>query len=323
MATFKKLASGKWQAQVARAGIRKSKSFPSKREAQDWATAEEHRISSGASEQAAKITFGSVMDRYAREESVKKKGARWEIVRLERLKNDTMAGVLLADLDETVLADWRDRRLLEVAPASVNREMVLLSAVLNVAKKEWRLLTHNPISDVRKPTKPPPRDRRVSVAELEKMIELAGADLSKKQARAIHAFRFAIETAMRAGEILSLTAERVDLEKRVAELPVIKNGSSRRVPLSSEAVRLIEALPKSEGSLFDLDSASLDVLFRKVRDKAEISGLTFHDSRHEATTRLAKKMDVLPLARVTGHKDLKMLLGYYNETAEDLAKLLD
>ena len=49
----------------------------------------------------------------------------------------------------------------------------------------------------------------------------------------------------------------------------------------------------------------------------------FHDSRHEAITRLAKKLNVLDLARMTGIRDLKILNVYYNETAESMAARLD
>lgn len=53
-----------------------------------------------------------------------------------------------------------------------------------------------------------------------------------------------------------------------------------------------------------------------------IEDLHFHDARHDAITRLARKLDVLQLARMVGHRDLKSLMTYYNETAEHLASLL-
>ena len=74
--------------------------------------------------------------------------------------------------------------------------------------------------------------------------------------------------------------------------------------------------------LFKLESASADTMFRRVRDELGIDGLTFHDTRHEAITRLARKVDVLDLARITGHKDLKSLMIYYNATASELAQRL-
>ncbi len=322
MATYKKLKSSKWQAQVARAGIRLAKSFKTKREAQDWAVRQEYLISEGEIGGSSQL-LRELFDRYAREVSPKKRGARWEIIRLVRLGKDRIGEIRLSDLTSSDFADWRDRRLLEVAPGSVNREMVLMSAVLTIARKEWGLIPNNPLSDVRKPTKPPPRDRRVSDEEIDALLEVAGTDLKNATARAVHAFRFAIETGMRAGEIVGLTWKRVDMNKRVAILSMTKNGTARGVPLSSKAVELLMQLPGEGDRCFEITSQNLDVLFRRVRDRAKITGLTFHDSRHEAITRLAKKLDVLSLARMVGHRDIKMLMVYYNETPEELALRLD
>lgn len=197
-----------------------------------------------------------------------------------------------------------------------------MSAVLTVARKEWGLIKINPLSDVRKPSKPRSRDRLLKKDELDKLLEQSGTDLTKQIARAVHAFLFAIETGMRAGEILSLTPDLVSLENRVATLLETKNGTSRKVPLSLAAVELLEALPEAP-TYFNMTSANLDALFRRARDNAKIEGLRFHDSRHEAVTRLSKKLDVLSLARMIGHKDIKMLQVYYNESAEDIAKRLD
>ncbi|MFY0678975.1 MAG: hypothetical protein JXR13_00230 [Thalassovita sp.] len=134
MATYKKLDTGRWQAQIARQGIRKAKSFKSKHEAQDWATRQEYLISEGEA-LATKGSLGSVFERYAREVSSSKRGARWEVVRLTRLQKDKIADVRLSDLKAGDFADWRDRRLKEVAAASAKREMVLKSAVITKCTK--------------------------------------------------------------------------------------------------------------------------------------------------------------------------------------------
>ena len=323
MATFRKLPSGKWQAQIARNGIRKSSSFATKREAQDWAARHEY-LATSAEPPQTKLTLKDTFDRYAREESPKRRGARWEIVRLKRLSSNKIANKRLADLEPADFAEWRDRRAKEVAPATVRREMALMSSVLTTARREWGLISLNPLSDIRKPASPPPRDRRVSSDEIEKLMAAAGADLTRAQARAVHAFRFAVETAMRAGEIVGLTDKTVDRTTRVATLPRTKNGSVRKVPLSTAALSLLDELPETDGPLFNLNSQQIDALFRKVRDKAQIQDLRFHDSRHEAIIRMAKKVEVLDLARIVGHKDVNMLIKvYYHPSAADLAKLLD
>lgn len=320
MASIQRYKTG-WRAQIAKDGIRRSKTFPSKQQAQDWAAREEYLIRNGVA-LARGEPFGTLLDRYAREVSPGKRGHRWEVVRLEKLQRDRIAKKAVGSLTAKDFADWRDRRMKEVSAATVRREMGLMGAVLTQARLEWGIVTQNVLHDVRKPAPAPSRQRLPTADEIERLRQSAGPDLSKRTARAFHAFLFAMETAMRAGEIIGLTWRHVDLVTRVAHLPRTKNGQPRDVPLSTEAVRLLEALPKQD-PVFGLSSQQLDVLFRKLRERAAVDGLRFHDSRAEATTRLARKVDVLDLARITGHRDIKMLMVYYRETAADIAKKLD
>lgn len=143
------------------------------------------------------------------------------------------------------------------------------------------------------------------------------------QARVGSAILFAIETAMRAGEICALRLGDIDQEKRVAYVRAEQKGARktrqpRAVPLSTYALEIVSLLPKSD-ALFGITASSLDALFRKAKKRALIEDLHFHDFRHEATSRLAKVFTVMELARITGHRDLRMLMVYYNPTAEELA----
>lgn len=321
MATFRKMANGRWRAEIAKRGVRKSKVLATKTAAKDWAAREEYLIANSESVEA-EGPFGDLLDRYSREVSPTKRGQRWEQIRLAALGRSELAKVKLSELRPADLADWRDKRSKEVSPGSVLREMQLISAVLSVAVKEWGLIPRNPMQDVRRPKQPKARDRLISQDELERLAISAGDDLSRSTARAFHAFLFAIETGMRAGEIVGLTPRHVDLAQRVAHLPMTKNGSARDVPLSGEAVRLLEALPEAD-PVFNLSSVQLDALWRKLRDRAKVVDLTFHDSRHIAITRLSKRLDVLALARMVGHRNISQLSAYYNESAAELAKRLD
>lgn len=323
MASIKKTPEGRWKAYVARRGIRRSQTFDAKRAASDWAAHEEFKILNKETVRG-NTRLSEVFERYGCEVSVNNRGHRWEALRLAKMGRDRIGAVMMRDLTSKDVADWRDRRLREVAPASVAREMGLMSSVLNVARKEWGMIRHNPVEDVRTPRKPPPRTRTVTPAELDALQLSAGCDLSNTTARAFHAFLFACETAMRAGEITGLVWDRVYIDKRFLHLPMTKNGHPRDVPLSSEAVRLLEALPQSGDLVFGLRAGSLDALWRKVRDRAAVDGLRFHDSRRVGTVKLSKKLEPLELAKVTGHRDLNMLLNtYYKADVSDIAAKLD
>lgn len=319
MATFRKVKSG-WKAEVFRKGQRKSKTFPTRQEAKDWAARAEYEILN-SKVVVAKKTLADLFMRYASEVSPTKRGEHWEVVRLNKFCRDPLSRIKLGDLVPDDFAKWRDKRLREVAPASVIREMQLMSSALNHARREWQWIDVNPLSDVRRPSKPPSRDRLPTADEIERIGFVAGYDLTKLTARAFHAFRFSMETAMRAGEVCHLTWPNVDLDRRVARLEMTKNGRPRDVPLSSAAVALIEQLPRLD-PVFGLQPRQLDALFRKIRAKAGVEGLTYHDSRHAAITMLARKLNVLDLARMVGHTNINQLQTYYNEDAASIAERL-
>lgn len=161
---------------------------------------------------------------------------------------------------------------------------------------------------------------------LEKLKYVEGEPPATMMQEVAYAFLIALEPAMRQGEILSLTRDAIFLDRRFVHLDKTKDGDTRGIPLSKRACELIGQLLKNktaDNRLFKLQSSSADTLFRKARQAAGIVNLRFHDSRHEATTRLEKKLAVLDLARVTGHRDPRSLMIYYNETAEEIAAKLD
>ncbi len=135
----------------------------------------------------------------------------------------------------------------------------------------------------------------------------------------------------------------VDLKKRTVTLLDTKNGEKRTVPLSSEAVRILSGIPRRiDGKVWDLFSPqTVAVAWRRAVSRARDSyekeceekkakpdpgflvDLTFHDLRHEATSRFFEKgLNPMQVAAITGHKTLQMLKRYTHLKAEDLAELL-
>lgn len=317
--------NGRYRCFVKRDGQRMSKVFPTKQLATAWGFEIEKELINRSHGILPNKTFSDLLERYSNEVSVTKKGARWEQIRIKLIQRYPLAKIPLARLKPSDIADWRDQRLKEVSGPSVARELQLLSAVCTRAVNDWQWLKENPLSKISRPKKGKNRDRRITDDEINRILLALGYTSGKAMntsAKVAIAFLFAIETAMRAGEIVGLRWEDIDLEKCVAKLNDTKNGYSREVPLSPKAIELLNCLDPETATAFDLSSRSLDTLFRKARDRAMVEGLRFHDTRHEAITRLAKKLDVLDLARVVGHRDIRMLMVYYNEKAEDLAKKL-
>lgn len=311
-----------WRVEVWLKGVRITATRDTEAEAIAWAATQEGAPASHIKE----LTVASVFDRYAREISPEKNGARWELVRLAALARDPIFGCSVASIDGSVLARWRDARLRTVSPATVNRELNLISAVFSRAQKEWRLpIVKNPVSDIQRPRQPPGRRRRVSDDERDAIVRQLGwdgrsppADLNEWVA---WTFCFALETAMRQGEILSM--RRRDLGAKSVHLSKTKNGQARDVPLTSRALALLALLPIEGDRLVPLEAGTCGAYFREAVVGAAIQDLHFHDTRHEAITRFAEKLSIMELARVSGHMDTRMLLGYYHPTAADLADKME
>lgn len=313
----------RWRAQVYVKGVRDSDTFRTRQEAAAWALTREAEL--GGAKLPNK-SFGDAMARYGREVTPDRLGVRWEEVRIKAMREWPIAKRKLANLTGADFAKWRDDRLQEVKPGTVLREKNLLHAVLEVARRDWKWIATNPMQDVRWPTAPRGRKRRLSDKEI---ADLSGAfgvvdSLPAKTAtqRVGLAFLFALETAMRSGEICALTWNHVFLSSQYITLPKTKNGDARDVPLTLRAVEILKAIPKGDGPVFGLGDDLRDALWRKVRDGTPHKAIHFHDTRAEAIWRLSKKLDVLELARAIGHRDINSLLIYYDASAADMAKRL-
>ncbi len=316
--------NGKWRVFIFKAGVRKTKVLNTKTAAQAWAAQTEADITTGKAGGIPNKTFADLLNRYAEEVSPTKRGERWERLRIGLTLRDPVASVHLRDFDSRAVAAWRDRRLGQVSAASVHREWNLLSNACTIAVLEWKWLRDNPFREVKRPAEPEARDRIATDDELDKLLFALGYDKEATpltaSARVGAVMLFAIETAMRAGEIAGLAWSSVKLDKRFCRVEGGKTSAAKRdVPLSAEAIRIIEQMPRDADTVFNVTASQIDSLFRKAKGKAMIEDLHFHDTRHLAITRLARKLDVLALARMVGHRDLRMLQLYYNESAEDMA----
>lgn len=311
----------KWTAEVRLKGVYRSKSFANKAEAQRWALDFEQQLGRNPGIAIAH-SFKEAMQRYADEISPTRKGQRWEAVRLAKLQRDPIADIMLMDLRHDDIQQWIARQ--KIGAGSINRELNLMSAVLREARVQWKWLTDNPMRDVKRPKQPAHRDRLLADKELERLLEALeytedGPIVTVRQEIAVSVL-LALETAMRRGEIYSLDWSHVHLKRKFVTLLETKNGQRRDVALSPRAIELLEKLdPKDAGPLVHGSQASADTIFRRAVQLAGIKDFTFHDTRHTAITRLARKLDVLDLARMVGHRDIRSLQIYYNATAEDIA----
>lgn len=324
----------KHRAQVYARGARESKSFATRREADSWKAMRYAELIELAEKPASgRHTLRDALTRYRDEIVPTKRGRRWEHVRIESFLNPLSApflprDVTLGKLGPESFAAWRDWRMTRVQAGTVLRELSLLSSVLTAARREWRWMTDNPLTDLRRPREPDHREVVITPDQVRAMLRALGwapgAPVRQVRQAVACCFLFALRTGMRAGEVAGLTWARVHAGYCSTPHKTGRTAESLRdVPLSRQAQRVIrQAEGWDEALVFGVARGSLDALFRKYRQRAGLDGFTFHDARHTAATMLSRKLDVLTLCKMFGWSDPKQAMTYYNPKASDIARRL-
>ena len=337
MASFNKLPSGYWRAQVRRKGQYVSATFRLKTDAEAWAIEKEQAVESGKGVKAAKIdgktTFGKLIELHIDDlAEVGKPLLRSKRLCLEKLKNELGKEPLANMTRERLITFGKVRAKEGAGPVTLGIDigyirtiMVHAAAVHGIeVPTEQVTLARVALRRLGLVGKGDERDRRPTQDEIDRII--AYSDANPRQGIPVgRLIKFAVATAMRQDEICTLKKADVDLTTCLATVrdrkdPRRKSGNDQKVPLLDatgyDAVALIKeqlALGLGGDRVFPYNGKSLGTAFRRVCEELKIEDLHFHDLRHEGTSRLFEAGFEIPeVSLVTGHKDWKMLRRYLN-----------
>ncbi|MEA1675247.1 site-specific integrase [Nitrospirillum sp. BR 11163] len=267
------------------------------------------------------VTFGMLMRRYCEEITPAKRGAPQEAARLKALEATALGKLTLVKLSHIDIRNYVEGRQKAVSASTINRELNILSHVLEVARRDWdHPIAENPVALIRRPKVADARTRRLAGAGEAKRLEDAFAGCRNPLIPQV--IRFAMETGMRRSEILAIRWEHV--QGRTLHIPVTKTGMPRTIPLSAGALRILNALKANGGpGPFPLSANAVRLAWERVRKRARVKDLRFHDLRHEAISRFFEKGLTMPeVAAISGHRDPRMLLRYTHLRPETLADKL-
>lgn len=364
MATYRQLESGYWQAVIRKKGYSKQyKSFALKKDAEVWATDIEAKMNRGIFNDlsdAESLTIREGLKKYLTEITPLKKGKYQESNRIKRLiENKKISDKSFATLKSFDVAKYRDEMSKEGLSAStINKELSIISHLFEVALKDWGVHCINPVKQISKPKVCNSRDRRLSELE-ERYLMMALSDSSadvftkfkasvqkRGNSEVIRLVQFAVETAMRKAEPFQLTWADVDFKRKVVTLRETKNGKSREVPLSPQAIQILKngdddanVVKIRKGKVFKTTYSALTQSFNRAIKRAQrlyardtpehervegfLIDFTFHDLRHEATSRLAEVFEMHELMKITGHSDSRMLNRYNQQDMGNAALKLE
>jgi integrase len=275
--------------------------------------------------EAKRHTFDEMMKRYLREHSAVHKATvsyqsdKNYVKHLSRM----FSGLSLFKVTPSLIAQYKAMRLEEGASAStVSKEMICLSHAFNLAVREWEWCTFNPCQRVKLPRVRNQIDRWMTYEEQDRLLE---ACYDRPWLRDV--IIFAVNTGMRQGEIINLRWKDVDLFRKTATVMKTKNGDKRTVPLNRTVTELLKAKSKVvslRGYVFtqrdeQVTKREVQRQFATALKRAKVIDFRFHDLRHTFATRLAQSgVDIYAIAKLLGHKDIRMTQRYAHHSPESV-----
>ena len=220
---------------------------------------------------------------------------------------------VVKSLDQLSIQDivnYRDMRLNFIKPSSLHRQFFVLRHALNTADREWDWdVPKGLLERVRIPLKAPKAIRRITHKQQTKLLSTC-LETGRNDMHLI--VLIALRTALRRSEILSLNWKDIDFDKRLITIHQTKNGHYRILPIANDLYTLISKLRSAEeGRLFTLSPNAVRLAYERIRAKADLKSVRFHDLRHEAISSFFEMGLTVPeVAMLSGHRTLSMLMRY-------------
>lgn len=192
-------------------------------------------------------------------------------------------GKLIGKITEKEIEKYKQERMKNRMPATVNRDLAFLCRIFNVAKK-WKLVTKNPVEEVEKLEEDNLRERYYTLEELPRLLKQC-----ELRSYLYNAVMIALHTGMRKKEVLSLQiAEEgrnlskvnwIDLKNRCLHLNITKSHRYRYVPLNDTLFALLEKeiQGREPGPFFKVKD--IRDSFNNAVKRAHIEDAHFHDLR--------------------------------------------
>ena len=261
-----------------------------------------------------KIRFEDFAKEYLEYSKVNKKSWRSDKVSLNRLV-PFFKGMRLSKITPRLIEEYKRERVDQVKSASVNRELACLKFMFSLAKK-WKLADVNPVKEVKLFQEQKIIMKILDRDEIDRLIQNSCDHLKS-------IIIIALNTGMRRGEIFNLRWNDIDFDKHFIFMKTTKSGFARKVPMNAIVADTLKKIkresefvfynPKTKNHITDVKTA-----FKAACRRGGIRDLRFHDLRHTAATYMVTGgVDLVTVAEILGHADIKMTMRYAHPTPEN------
>ena len=223
----------------------------------------------------------------------------------------------LDQLDQTEIMELLQSKVVEgYAQGTVNRWQVILSHMMRMAKR-WGLpgADRNPLEGVKQKDPANRKERFLNAAETAR-LKRAVEDSPNPMLKYIVALL--LLTGCRKRELLDAKWEEVSLDRKVWRIPTSKTGQPRHVPLSDDAIAVLNQVPRIEGCPYIVPNLKTRLPFQSIfhswdtaRRNAKLPDVRVHDLRHSCASNLVNSgQSLYVVAKVLGHSQTRTTERY-------------
>ena len=259
---------------------------------------------------------------------IKSHGATEMILRLHI--NPRWGQVLLTDIKTQDISKWQAEKLAGgLKPSTVERIRVTMNRSFELGNK-WGIpgAEVNPVKNVTRLKFSNARQRFLSPQEA---VRLHNAASESENTQLASIVALLLLTGARKMELLKAKWQDFDLDRRSWLIPEAKNGSPRYVPLSEQAMAIINNLPCWDNCEWVIPNPKTRLPYNTVKrawDTARVAAgmpdLRIHDLRHSfCSSAVAAGVDLYTVGKIAGHKDYKSTQRYSHLANDTLMKAVE
>lgn len=231
-------------------------------------------------------------------------------------------GKRLHEITPWLIEKFKLKRKEEVKPATINRELAVLSSIFSRAI-EWGKLAEHPMKGgrVKKFREESFKERILSEEEEKRLLDACSGWFKDFVV-------MAVDTGMRLSELINLRREDVDLKNGVVRVRNTKSGRDRKIALTDRVISILKKIERcDEDNEYIFPHGKGEMLwavrsaFLRACKRANLQGLRFHDLRHTFATRLVTAgIDLVTVQRLLGHQNIQMTMRYSHPGSEEIRR---
>ena len=238
--------------------------------------------------------------------------------------NPNFGSMYMDEMKKQDVVTFINKQLLTHAPGSVNRVVILLRYIYNLAIRwETAGIAKNPTAGIPLLEENNQKERYLTADEAHKLV---GALKSSCNVMLQYIIPMLIMTGARKMEVQLAKWEDINWEQRIWRIPISKSGKARHVPISDAALMLLETMPRIEGCQWIFPNPKTHKPYKSfygswhtARKSVGLADVRIHDLRHSFASFLVNSgRSLYEVQRILGHTQISTTQRYAHLSQDSL-----